>query len=156
MLWIPKAVQRSALCRSRRELSNAYLLAKFGLDTAENEPCQVCPIEQCSDAASFERPGWAASASSARLEAGARTRAGAAARTARPALSRDEAKAPLDSLLPPRSRRAAACSRAELLANEEHTGPALRCRPRAVGPALTVWYFFLLLLHFGKIPKNVG
>ena len=23
-----------------------YLLAKFGLDTAENEPCQVCPIEQ--------------------------------------------------------------------------------------------------------------
>ena len=31
-----RAVQRSALCRSRRELSNAYLLAKFGLDTAEN------------------------------------------------------------------------------------------------------------------------
>ena len=36
-----RAVQRSALCRSRRELSNAYLLAKFGFDTAENEPCQV-------------------------------------------------------------------------------------------------------------------
>ena len=33
-----------ALCRSRRELSNAYFLAKFGLDSAENEPCQV-PIE---------------------------------------------------------------------------------------------------------------
>ena len=32
------------MCRSRRELSNAYLLAKFVLDTAENEPCQVCPI----------------------------------------------------------------------------------------------------------------
>ena len=31
-----------------KELSNAYLLAKFGFDTAENEPCQVCPIEQCS------------------------------------------------------------------------------------------------------------
>ena len=31
-------MQRSALCRSRRELSNAYLLAKFGFDTAENEP----------------------------------------------------------------------------------------------------------------------
>ena len=35
-----KAVQRSALCRSRRELSNEYLvvtklLAKFGFDTAE-------------------------------------------------------------------------------------------------------------------------
>ena len=31
-----KTVQRSALCRSRRELSNEYLLAKFGFDTAEN------------------------------------------------------------------------------------------------------------------------
>ena len=24
--------------------SNEYLLAKFGFDTAENEPCKVCPI----------------------------------------------------------------------------------------------------------------
>ena len=40
-------VQRSACCRSRRELSNAYLLAKCGFDTAENEPCKVCPIESC-------------------------------------------------------------------------------------------------------------
>ena len=31
------------MCRSRRELSNAYLLAKFGFDAAENEPCKVCP-----------------------------------------------------------------------------------------------------------------
>ena len=31
-------MQRRALCRSRRELSNEYLLAKFGFDTAENEP----------------------------------------------------------------------------------------------------------------------
>ena len=37
-------MQRSALCRSRRELSNAYLLAKIGFDTAENEPCKVCPL----------------------------------------------------------------------------------------------------------------
>ena len=36
-----KTVQRSALCRSRRELSNEYLLAKFGFDTAENEPLKV-------------------------------------------------------------------------------------------------------------------
>ena len=36
-------MQRSALCRSRRELLNAYFLAKFGFDTAENEPCEVCP-----------------------------------------------------------------------------------------------------------------
>ena len=33
-----RAVQRSALCRSRQELTNAYLLAKFRFDTAENEP----------------------------------------------------------------------------------------------------------------------
>ena len=35
-------MQRSALCRSRRELSNEYLLAKIGIDTAENEPLEVC------------------------------------------------------------------------------------------------------------------
>ena len=28
--------------------SNAYLLAKFGFDTAEKEPCKVCPTERCS------------------------------------------------------------------------------------------------------------
>ena len=36
------------MCRSRRELSNEYLLAKFGFDpaaaAAENEPCKVCPL----------------------------------------------------------------------------------------------------------------
>ena len=37
-------MQRSALCRSRRELSNAYLLANFGFDTAESKPCKVCPL----------------------------------------------------------------------------------------------------------------
>ena len=31
-------MQRSAFCRSRRELSNEYVLAKFGFDTAGNEP----------------------------------------------------------------------------------------------------------------------
>ena len=25
-----------------QELSNKYLLAKFGVDTEENEPCKVC------------------------------------------------------------------------------------------------------------------
>ena len=28
-------------CRSRQELSNEYVLAKFGVDTAENEPDKV-------------------------------------------------------------------------------------------------------------------
>ena len=32
------------MCRSQRELSNEYLLAKIGVDTAENEPCKVCPL----------------------------------------------------------------------------------------------------------------
>ena len=32
------------MCRSRRELSNEYLLAKFGFDPAENEPFQVSPL----------------------------------------------------------------------------------------------------------------
>ena len=32
-----KTVQRRALCRSRRELSNEYVLTKIGVDTAENE-----------------------------------------------------------------------------------------------------------------------
>ena len=32
-----RTVQRSAFCRSRRELSNECLLAKIGVDTAENE-----------------------------------------------------------------------------------------------------------------------
>ena len=29
-------------CRPRQELSNEYLLAKIGFDTAENEPLKVC------------------------------------------------------------------------------------------------------------------
>ena len=49
---VPKAVQRSALCRSRRELSNASFYAKFGkksgFDIAGKEPCKVCPIERCN------------------------------------------------------------------------------------------------------------
>ena len=32
------------MCRSRRELSNENLLAIFGFNTAENEPCKVCPL----------------------------------------------------------------------------------------------------------------
>ena len=34
-------MQKSALRGSWRELSNSYLLAKFGFDTAENEPPKV-------------------------------------------------------------------------------------------------------------------
>ena len=33
-----RAVKRSGLRRSRRELSNEYMVAKIGFDTAENEP----------------------------------------------------------------------------------------------------------------------
>ena len=55
-------MQRSALCRSRRELSNAYFVAKFGLDTAENEPCKVCPTEQCSSQRALKAVGTPAAA----------------------------------------------------------------------------------------------
>ena len=37
------------MCRSRRGLSNEYLLAKFGVDTAESEPCKVCPLSASPD-----------------------------------------------------------------------------------------------------------
>ena len=36
-----RSVQRCVLCRSRRELSQDYLLAKIGVDTAEDLPLQV-------------------------------------------------------------------------------------------------------------------
>ena len=38
------------MCRSRRELSNEYLLAKIGVDTAENELLEVLfnIIQYCS------------------------------------------------------------------------------------------------------------
>ena len=68
-----RTVQRSALCRSRRELSNdvpflnllfeqiansnAYLLANFGIDTTENEPCRVCPIPRGAGAGLGGAPG---------------------------------------------------------------------------------------------------
>ena len=42
-----RTVKRSAFCRSRRELSNAYLLAKFGFDTAENE-CDLWRWARCA------------------------------------------------------------------------------------------------------------
>ena len=42
------------MCRSRRELSNEYLLATFGFDTAGKEPCKVCPL---SVYRSTDRPG---------------------------------------------------------------------------------------------------
>ena len=39
-----RTVQRSALCRSRRELSKDYLVVKIGFDTADNELCKVCSL----------------------------------------------------------------------------------------------------------------
>ena len=42
-------MQRSALCRSRRVLSNPYLLAKSRFDTAENERAaarRMCPWQK--------------------------------------------------------------------------------------------------------------
>merc|ERR1712164_2832 len=63
-----KTVQRSALCRSRRELPNEYLLAKIGVDTAENELLEVIfniiqyysfvSLEVIGCAASFSEATW--------------------------------------------------------------------------------------------------
>ena len=44
-------MQTSALCRSRREFSNAHFLTNFRLDTAENGPSKVCPVEPRSQLA---------------------------------------------------------------------------------------------------------
>ena len=68
-----RTVQRSALCRSRRELSNSpcpfsqssfrtdsysneYFLAKIGVDTAENEPLKVHLIFKLWDLIFTEPP----------------------------------------------------------------------------------------------------
>ena len=48
--WSPKVqkcvnlpkTHKCKSCRSRQELSNEHLLAKFGFDTAENEPLKIC------------------------------------------------------------------------------------------------------------------
>ena len=41
--FLPKTHKcTKVLCISRRELSNEYLLAKFGFVTAENELCKIC------------------------------------------------------------------------------------------------------------------
>ena len=37
-------MQSGVLCRSRRELSHEHFIAKVGFDTAESEPCKVCPL----------------------------------------------------------------------------------------------------------------
>ena len=37
-----KGAKACTSCRSRQELSSEYLLAKFCVDTAENEPLKVC------------------------------------------------------------------------------------------------------------------
>ena len=51
-----RGVQRGALCRSRRELSNAYFVATFRIDTAENDPCEVCRTHGASPT-EIVRPG---------------------------------------------------------------------------------------------------
>ena len=56
-------MQRSALCRSRRELSNEYLLAKFGFDTAEKRAYLILINFSSLQRFNFDR----ALASSARL-----------------------------------------------------------------------------------------
>ena len=57
-----KSGARSGLCRSRRELSNEYLLAKIGVDTADNEPLEVRGkiIQYYSFVSLMDTPPWVA------------------------------------------------------------------------------------------------
>ena len=102
------------MCRSRRELSNEYLLAKIGVDTAENEPLEVwgkiqfnihsCPYSGLAYAAVSGVPLLALLLAIALPEL--RT-------TGRRAALQDDDLWEIFQW----SRRAAACGRAELLAN---------------------------------------
>ena len=40
--WGLSGAKTCKSCRSRQELSNEYLLAKFSVDTEENEPYKIC------------------------------------------------------------------------------------------------------------------
>ena len=40
--WGLSGAKACKSCRSRQELSNEYFIAKFGVDTEENEPSKVC------------------------------------------------------------------------------------------------------------------
>ena len=44
--WGLSGAKACKSCRSRQELSNEYFIAKFGVDTAENEPLKVHLIFQ--------------------------------------------------------------------------------------------------------------
>ena len=48
------------MCRSRRELSNEYLPAKFGFDTAENEPSKVRALRNLNLNVKTSKPLFAA------------------------------------------------------------------------------------------------
>ena len=85
----------SPLWRSRRELSNEYLRAKFGFDTAENKPCQPCRIRTNSP-----YPGHASGADAA--QAKGNTASGAATdkesdATDEPKKAAEQGKAPADA-----------------------------------------------------------
>ena len=56
------------MCRSRRELSNEYLRAKIGVDTAENEPLEVHLMIQPWDLIFTEPPRPAPSERAQRRE----------------------------------------------------------------------------------------
>ena len=54
--WVLSGAKACKSCRSRQELSNEYLVAKFGVDTAENEPLKVHLIIQPWDLIFAEPP----------------------------------------------------------------------------------------------------
>ena len=77
-----KIIQSSPFSQSSFQIdpnSNEYLFAKFGFDTAENEPCKVCPIERCRSQRAGAEPRRRHGAAPAHRGGPRRLRAGAAA-----------------------------------------------------------------------------
>ena len=77
-------------CTSRQELSNEYLLAKFGVDTAENEPLKVLLILQPWDLIFTEPPRPSIRSAESRKEGANRGSAPGTSRIARRTTSRRE------------------------------------------------------------------
>ena len=54
--WCRRGAKECKSDKSRQELPNEYLLAKFGYDTAENEPCKVCSIDDAAGRTMWRSP----------------------------------------------------------------------------------------------------
>ena len=56
--WRFRSREEYGICRSRQALSNAYLDAKIGVDTAENEPSKVWGMTDRFQKLDFRSQSW--------------------------------------------------------------------------------------------------